>query len=165
MPVMEKNSQERPAGIKASPKRAAMPAKAAAQARIGAGGSGGAWVLKGTLNTALIHTGIDVDLTGCSEICLITDITGTGTGTIALNHNNLINNLIANGRRYGFVKFVDEAIGLTPIIGRYSPFSSDVLQYDAPSAIKRDLKVSDVTRVDIPLSDFVTECDIKIYAR
>lgn len=125
------------------------------------------WVLKGTLTTENKDSGVNVDLTGCTEIFIKGFTVAKGSGTIAFNGNAVLGSISANGGRYSVAHWVSNPVfGLEAKTSRYIANATPTFVNNyLDSWCIPNLYVADITLVTLLGSSVITSCNIEIYAR
>jgi len=126
------------------------------------------WVLKGTITSDNMTTGVTVDMSGCAEMIIVGWTIGSGNSTLTTNITSLMYQNAINGTRYSMLYFSDTLTGIHPYISKYndgtteytSPLASNALVYTWIDGHH----IRDITSIRFSNSN-VTSCDIKIYAR
>lgn len=126
------------------------------------------WTLKGTLTTDIKATGVNVDLSGCTEILFKGEVTGTGSSNLIGNDGTVtfIGGLVGNGYKKFLANFVDTEFGIVTINAKYSNVqTNNILSMALSSGTSLDRHLSDVEWIRFHNHSAVTECNIEIYAR
>lgn len=124
------------------------------------------WVLKGTITTAEKDTGVNVDLSGCTELAIISLVTGTGDVHLYSGNHGLITQACSNNTRTTFAAFKDTYFGYSGN-GKYtngSAQSSINIAARCFEVIDRT-HISDLGVISFKNSELVTSCNVQIYAR
>lgn len=126
----------------------------------------GDWVLKGTLTTENKENGVNVDLTGCTEVFIKGDSTGTGDVYLFADNTYLMMGVARNGYRKTIIKLKNFFTGYEV---EYAKTSNTDTVFIGTSAVGyNDLtgkKVSDIKKFKFGAPSVVTECNLEIYAR
>lgn len=123
----------------------------------------GEWVLKGTMTDP---NGIDVDLTGCTELIIKGDAVATGNVHLATNKGSLCNNAFTTSIRVVYAKWVDGLFGIDNIFAkRNSAVTSNIGDNLSAFANTSGWKVNQISRVYLNTPSNITSCNIEIYAR
>lgn len=127
------------------------------------------WVLKGTITTAEKDTGVDVDLSGCTELV----ITGYTDSTSSMNLRgiadgkvyDLIGSVTVSGGRSLFVMYEDTGFGIFGN-GKYAT-STTATAYSGiiTCYMVSGVSVADFTKIYYVVPVNITDCNLKIYAR
>lgn len=124
------------------------------------------WVLVGTITTAEKDTGVNVDLSGCSELAIISLVTGTGDVHLYSGIHGLINQACQSNTRTTFATFKDTYFGYSGN-GKYTNGTAQ----SSINIVARCFDIIDGTHIsDIGVISFknpevVTSCNVRIYAR
>lgn len=128
------------------------------------------WVLKGTITTAEKDTGVNVDLSGCSELAILGSTEATGTVSLYARINGSVNGLIngvsASGSRSLIAMFNDTAFGYFGT-GKYTSTPNANAYNIALNcyAVSRGSKIEEITRIYFSAPGTITDCNLSIYAR
>lgn len=126
------------------------------------------WVLKGTLTTENKASGVNVDLSGCTELLVKSDVTGSTSTKLTVVINNVWNALIdaisANGRKTGYARFSDCQFGIEPITSCFGSDNTNIYQYMS-GAFLSSQKVSNISRIVFGNASVITSCTVEIYGR
>ena len=132
----------------------------------------GEWTLKGTLTTENKDTGVNVDLSGCSEIWLRGVVEATSSTNIRIGAMKVVGGLITGKRRCIVAHIVNSPYGLYPDEMFYSDGeinSNPSLQRIAGGYLygfrSTFYYVSDANSISFSNASLVTDCNIEIYAR
>lgn len=124
------------------------------------------WVLKGTMTTS---REVEVDLTGCTELCILGDAEVTGETNLFGTGKRLVSNAFTPTYRFLYARFADSAFGYDcTVIKKYTTprmlYAYD--ECDGHGYCWFDgTKISDIRAIYFNVPANVTSCDIKIYAR
>lgn len=134
------------------------------------------WVLKGTIagtadDRGNIDTGVNVDMTGCTE--LLIKGTGIATATCSIRAQFSNGSLVYGGlttSRKAFVGLWENSnLGILNIMCKGSPSDAGIIIADNISGycIFNGNKISDITKITFCDTEYtnVTSCTINIYAR
>lgn len=141
--------------------------KASARERIGAEPQKGGWVFKGTLNTENKDTGVNVDLSGYTELCIKGWCEGTASVALSTNITWIIPTIAANGNhRVWYAEFKTTDFGMTNVIAKYIDGNYKVMSSNAGGYAWIDGKtIADINRINFNTPQYITDCNIEIYAR
>lgn len=130
------------------------------------------WVLVGTISgdesdRGNIDTGVDVDLSGCTELYFIGRAIATDSTSIATNNGFIIYNPIAANKALFAASFRDSYFGIECVfVKTSSSYTGNSLADNGSGYTAIDGRIiARYTKVRIDKPGVVTTCDIKIYAR
>lgn len=124
------------------------------------------WQLKGTLTTDNKDVGVNVDLSGCTELFIMGDVTGTGNSSLRTRDAALAYNVVTNGTRSIFLSFADFQFGFYPIIQKVQSGTVVYGATNVSSYVRKDgTHIKDLKIIKFDNPQFVTSCNIEIYAR
>lgn len=140
--------------------------KATACQTIGAEPKKGEWVLKGTITDGM--SGVNVDMTGCTEMLIYG--TASATGNCSINANSggftLIDGIIGNGDRRFYAKFETALFGMEAVSCKYiSNLTGTYIPSNGSAYSRTNITVDTIDRINVTNYTNITSCDIKIYAR
>lgn len=130
------------------------------------------WVLVGTIygdetDRGNIDTGVDVDLSGYTELYAF--VRGVATSNISLRSNAayLIASALTTTRKFTAARFQDTDFGFDCVLAKYSGSETNTAPADnATGYCNYDgTKLSDITSISFSSPQNVTSCDVQIYAR
>ena len=120
------------------------------------------WVLKGTIKGKVSTT--MVDLSGCTEICVVGEL--IGAGGINVKANNRAEQLVYTSAT-GDLKFrfnaMDNAYGITVPYGKYGNATGKTTQAVLALYDTDNIRISEIFSID--LSGNYTSANVEIYAR
>lgn len=129
----------------------------------------GEWLLKGTLTTENKDTGVNVDLSGCTELLIKGYVTGVGySNLLDSNSNSIIYRLSQNARHFHQYHWVDSMDGYENVSGgnlQTKGVASYVYGNAQGSSVVSGTKISGITKFSFNQPAQVTECTLEIYAR
>lgn len=130
------------------------------------------WVLVGTIagdedNRGNIDTGVDVDLSGYTELYFIGRAIATGSTSITSNGGYLIYDPITSNRQFFVASFKDSYFGFECLYVkvRNSYTATSAADNGTGYTAVDDRKISQLTKIYFAAPEVVTKCDVKIYAR
>lgn len=127
------------------------------------------WVLKGEITTAEKGTGVNVDLSGCTELVITGYTDSTSSMNLRGNANgkayDLIGSVTVSGGRSFFAMFEDTGFGIFGN-GKYAT-STTATAYSGTLTcyMVSDVSVADFTKIYYVVPANITDCNLKIYAR
>ena len=135
------------------------------------------WVLVGTITgdetgRGNIDTGVDVDLTGCTEVKIIGVGNATSAPNIRFNDKNIIsgvptvagNGFVCNVQNSSF-GIISTAKRSSMAVTSLDEFYNANVSLTTYEWVDGSINIQTVTSIKFSISEYVTSCDIKIYAR
>lgn len=122
------------------------------------------WVLKGTMTDA--STSYTIDLSGCTEMFVVCNLTGTNNSTLCVSSGELINNVGVNGQRLTYGRWIDIPVGIECVSCLYCNNTTTIVNNPGYGYTHINGKnIAGITSLYLTSPENVTSCEIKIYAR
>lgn len=128
----------------------------------------GEWVLKGTLTTENKDTGVNVDLTGCTELTIYGSCDCTGNSAINCRDEggsfSLTGSVFTSSSKYIIVSSETTVYGIGGIKSAYGTSSTRTTTgVQAYNILNRSIGA--ITSINLSAPANITSCNIEIYAR
>lgn len=132
--------------------------QAAAQQRLGINKN---WTLKATITDG---SETPIDLTGCTELVVVTSITATGTCNLKFGDYYIVNGIGYNGSRTTYSRFADGVVGMECVTSKQTNSFSVALEGSCNgNTYVNGLKISDITSLRV--AGTASLINVNIYAR
>lgn len=132
--------------------------QAAAQQRLGINKG---WALKATITDG---SETPIDLTGCTELVIVTSVTATGTCNLKFGDYYLVNGIGYNGSRNTYSRFIDGVVGIECVTSRQTNSFSVALEGSCNgNTYVNGLKISDIASLRV--AGTASLINVNVYAR